>query len=172
MPIIASVTGPVINNDVIAVTTKPLYKAPIMFLLFPNLTNQVPIIDVIMHALQWRVDKSLNYNLEEKILRLNHCRNYCHCISFKQICSHTCTVSSLSPTLSAITAGFLGSSSLFPASTFPTKSVRRHSFSKNSSSNLAKIEINEAPKPKATNALIISRYLRQGLLNDIINRYS
>ena len=45
-----SVTGYRINSDVIAVTIKPLYKAPIIFLLFPNFTNQVPIIDVIIQA--------------------------------------------------------------------------------------------------------------------------
>ena len=57
----------------------------------------------------------------------------------------------LSPTLSAIIAGFLGSSSGIPASTFPTKSAPTSApFSKNTSSNLAKIEIRDAPKPRAT----------------------
>ena len=36
-------------NDTIAVTIKPLYRAPIIFLLFPNLTKKVPIIDAIIH---------------------------------------------------------------------------------------------------------------------------
>ena len=49
-PINVSVTGYIINKDVIAVTVNPLYKAPIIFLFFPNFTNQVPIIDVIIHA--------------------------------------------------------------------------------------------------------------------------
>ena len=49
-PTNVSVTGYIIINDVMAVTIKPLYKAPIIFLLFPNLTNQVPIIEVIIHA--------------------------------------------------------------------------------------------------------------------------
>ena len=63
----------------------------------------------------------------------------------------------LSPTLSAITAGFLGSSSGIPASTFPTKSAPTSApFVKIPPPNLAKIEINEAPKPKAINALINS----------------
>jgi len=37
-------------NEVTAVTIKPLYKAPIIFLLLPSFTNQVPIIEVIIHA--------------------------------------------------------------------------------------------------------------------------
>ena len=32
-----------------AVTINPLYKAPIIFLLFPSFTNHVPKIEVIMH---------------------------------------------------------------------------------------------------------------------------
>ena len=63
----------------------------------------------------------------------------------------------LSPTLSAMTAGFLGSSSGIPASTFPTKSAPTSApFVKIPPPNLAKIEINDAPNPKATKALIIS----------------
>ena len=50
MPIIESVTGYIIIKEVIAVTMKPLYNAPIIFLFLPNLTNQVPIIEVIMQA--------------------------------------------------------------------------------------------------------------------------
>ena len=37
-------------NDVIADTTNPLYNAFITFLLFPNLTKNVPTIDVKIHA--------------------------------------------------------------------------------------------------------------------------
>ena len=60
----------------------------------------------------------------------------------------------LSPTLSAITAGFLGSSSGIPASTFPTKSAPTSApFVKIPPPSLAKIEISEAPKPNATKAL-------------------
>ena len=63
----------------------------------------------------------------------------------------------LSPTLSAITAGFLGSSSGIPASTFPTKSAPTSApLVKIPPPNLAKIEIRDAPKPSATNALTIS----------------
>ena len=63
----------------------------------------------------------------------------------------------LSPTLSAITAGFLGSSSGIPASTFPTKSAPTSApLVKIPPPNLAKIEIREAPNPRATNALMIS----------------
>ena len=63
----------------------------------------------------------------------------------------------LSPTLSAITAGFLGSSSGIPASTLPTRSAPTSApFVKIPPPNLAKIDINEAPKPNATNALTIS----------------
>ena len=63
----------------------------------------------------------------------------------------------MSPTLSAITAGFLGSSSGIPASTLPTKSAPTSApFVKIPPPNLAKIEIREAPKPNATNALTIS----------------
>ena len=63
----------------------------------------------------------------------------------------------MSPTLSAITAGFLGSSSGIPASTLPTKSAPTSApFVKIPPPNLAKIEIKEAPNPKATKALIIS----------------
>jgi len=63
----------------------------------------------------------------------------------------------LSPTLSAITAGFLGSSSGIPASTFPTKSAPTSApFVKIPPPNLAKIEIREAPNPKDTNGATIS----------------
>ena len=63
----------------------------------------------------------------------------------------------LSPTLSAITAGFLGSSSGIPASTLPTKSAPTSApLVKIPPPNLAKIDINDAPKPNATSALIIS----------------
>ena len=37
-------------NEAKAETTKPLYKAPITFLLFPSLTKKVPIIDVKIQA--------------------------------------------------------------------------------------------------------------------------
>ncbi len=65
--------------------------------------------------------------------------------------------------LSAITAGFLGSSSGIPASTLPTKSAPTSApLVKIPPPNLAKIEINDAPKPKATKAfmiyLIISKF--------------
>ena len=63
----------------------------------------------------------------------------------------------LSPTLSAITAGFLGSSSGIPASTFPTRSAPTSApFVNIPPPNLAKIDINEAPNPSATSALTIS----------------
>ena len=63
----------------------------------------------------------------------------------------------LSPTLSAITAGFLGSSSGIPASTFPTKSAPTSApLVKIPPPNLAKIDIKEAPNPKAINAFINS----------------
>ena len=63
----------------------------------------------------------------------------------------------LSPTLSAITAGFLGSSSGIPASTFPTKSAPTSAPLVNiPPPYLAKIEISDAPKPNATNAFTIS----------------
>ena len=63
----------------------------------------------------------------------------------------------LSPTLSAITAGFLGSSSGIPASTFPTRSAPTSApLVKIPPPNRAKIDIKDAPKPKATNALTIS----------------
>ena len=63
----------------------------------------------------------------------------------------------MSPTLSAITAGFRGSSSGIPASTFPTKSAPTSApFVKIPPPSLAKIEISEAPKPNATKAFIIS----------------
>ena len=63
----------------------------------------------------------------------------------------------LSPTLSAMTAGFLGSSSGIPASTLPTKSAPTSApFVKIPPPNLAKIEMRDAPNPRATKALIIS----------------
>ena len=63
----------------------------------------------------------------------------------------------MSPTLSAITAGFLGSSSGIPASTFPTKSAPTSApLVKIPPPSLAKIEMRDAPKPNATNAFIIS----------------
>ena len=59
----------------------------------------------------------------------------------------------MSPTLSAITAGFLGSSSGIPASTFPTRSAPTSApFVNIPPPSLANIDINEAPKPKATSA--------------------
>ena len=39
-----------IIKDKIAVATKPLYRAAIIFLLFPNLTKKVPNIDVKMQT--------------------------------------------------------------------------------------------------------------------------
>ena len=55
----------------------------------------------------------------------------------------------LSPTLSAITAGFLGSSSGIPASTLPTKSAPTSApLVKIPPPNLAKIDINEPPKAR------------------------
>ena len=45
-----SVTGYKIANEAKAETTKPLYNAPITFLLLPNLTKNVPIIDVKIQA--------------------------------------------------------------------------------------------------------------------------
>ena len=59
--------------------------------------------------------------------------------------------------MSAITAGFLGSSSGIPASTLPTKSAPTSApLVKIPPPNLAKIDIKEAPKPNATNALTTS----------------
>ena len=59
--------------------------------------------------------------------------------------------------MSAITAGFLGSSSGIPASILPTKSAPTSApFVKIPPPNLAKIEINDAPKPSAIRALINS----------------
>ena len=56
-----------------------------------------------------------------------------------------------------MTAGFLGSSSGMPASTFPTKSAPTSApFVKIPPPSRAKIEISEAPKPRATNAFTIS----------------
>ena len=53
----------------------------------------------------------------------------------------------LSPTLSAITAGFLGSSSGIPASTLPTRSAPTSApLVKIPPPSLANIEINDAPK--------------------------
>ena len=52
-------------------------------------------------------------------------------------------------------AGFLGSSSGIPASTFPTKSPPTSApFVKIPPPNLAKIDIKDEPKPRATNASI------------------
>ena len=63
----------------------------------------------------------------------------------------------LSPTLSAITAGLRGSSSGIPASTLPTKSAPTSApFVKIPPPSRAKIEIKEAPNPRATNAFIMS----------------
>ena len=62
-----SVTGYKIRRDVIAVTIKPLYNAPIIFLLLPNLTNHVPIIEVKIQAPPIAKDKSSNYNQKKKI---------------------------------------------------------------------------------------------------------
>ena len=62
----------------------------------------------------------------------------------------------MSPTLSAITAGFLGSSSGIPASTLPPKSAPTSAPLVNiPPPSLAKIEIKEAPKPRATKAFTI-----------------
>ena len=63
----------------------------------------------------------------------------------------------MSPTLSAITAGFLGSSSGIPASTLPTKSAPTSApFVKIPPPRRAKIEINELPKASPTKACIAS----------------
>ena len=63
----------------------------------------------------------------------------------------------LSPTLSAITAGFLGSSSGIPASILPTRSAPTSAPLVNiPPPNLAKIEMSDAPKLRATIASTIS----------------
>ena len=49
-PIILSVTGYKIITEKIAVAINPLYKAFITFFEFPNLTKNVPIIEVIIQA--------------------------------------------------------------------------------------------------------------------------
>ena len=57
----------------------------------------------------------------------------------------------LSPTLSAITAGLRGSSSGMPASTLPTRSAPTSApLVKMPPPRRAKIEISDAPKPSAT----------------------
>ena len=59
----------------------------------------------------------------------------------------------LSPTLSAITAGLRGSSSGMPASTLPTRSAPTSApLVKMPPPSRAKIEISEPPKPSATSA--------------------
>ena len=59
--------------------------------------------------------------------------------------------------MSAITAGFRGSSSGIPASTLPTKSAPTSApLVKIPPPNLANIEINEAPNPKETKGATIS----------------
>ena len=59
----------------------------------------------------------------------------------------------LSPTLSAITAGLRGSSSGMPASTLPTRSAPTSApLVKMPPPRRAKIEISEPPKPSATRA--------------------
>ena len=64
----------------------------------------------------------------------------------------------LSPTLSAMVAGFLGSSSGMPASTLPTMSPPTSApLVKMPPPRRAKIEINEAPKESATSASITVR---------------
>ena len=64
----------------------------------------------------------------------------------------------MSPTLSAITAGFLGSSSGMFFSTLPTKSAPTSApLVKIPPPNLAKIEIKDEPKPRATSGSINSR---------------
>ena len=68
-----------------------------------------------------------------------------------------------------MTAGFLGSSSGMPASTFPTKSAPTSApFVKIPPPSLAKIEINDAPNPRATNALTISSLSFQALFPQTI----
>ena len=63
----------------------------------------------------------------------------------------------LSPTLSAITAGFLGSSSGMSFSTLPTRSAPTSAPLVNiPPPSLAKIEIKDEPNPKATSGSISS----------------
>ena len=64
----------------------------------------------------------------------------------------------LSPTLSAITAGLRGSSSGIPASTLPTRSAPTSApLVKMPPPRRAKIEISDAPKLRATSASMIGR---------------
>ena len=64
----------------------------------------------------------------------------------------------LSPTLSAITAGLRGSSSGMPASIFPTRSAPTSAaLVKMPPPSLANTEISEPPKPRPTRASIASR---------------
>ena len=63
----------------------------------------------------------------------------------------------MSPTLSAITEGFRGSSSGIPASTLPTKSAPTSApLVKIPPPSHAKIEINDAPNPSETKGATIS----------------
>ena len=69
----------------------------------------------------------------------------------------------LSPTLSAITAGLRGSSSGIPASTLPTRSAPTSAaFVKMPPPSRAKTEISEPPKPRPISASIASLSLVAG----------
>ena len=127
-------------------------------MLLPNLTKNVPIIDVKIHAPP--IVKgyiiiliSLGKNIDDKTIVATIVTAY---VSNKSA-AIPAQSPTLSPTLSAITAGFLGSSSGIPASTFPTRSAPTSApFVNIPPPNLAKIEIKDAPKPSATRAFTIS----------------
>ena len=66
----------------------------------------------------------------------------------------------LSPTLSAMTAGLRGSSSGMPASILPTRSAPTSApFVKMPPPSRANTEISEPPKPRPTRALMASSWL-------------
>ena len=111
--------------------------------------------------------KSLNYNLVVKILTQELIVTIVTAYVSNKSAAIPAQSPTLSPTLSAITAGFRSSSGI-PASTFSTKSAPTSApLVKIPPPNLAKIEIKDAPNPRATRAFIISLLSTLRLINII-----
>ena len=137
-----------------------MYKAPIIEPFFPNFTKYVPITDAIIQTppiargIIIIFDISVpTKNIDAKTIVATTVTAY---VSNKSA-AMPAQSPTLSPTLSAITAGLRGSSSGIPASTLPTKSAPTSApLVKIPPPNLAKIDISEAPKPRATRGSINS----------------
>ena len=127
-----------------------------MLPLAPNLTKNVPTTEATMQTAQITSGYSIivvAVSPTKNIAANNIVATTVTAYVSKRSAAIPAQSPTLSPTLSAIDAAFLGSSSGIPASTFPTISPPTSApFVKIPPPNLANIEISDAPKLRATSA--------------------